>query len=67
MRYVNAITISLLTALVLAAGAGSAASDEVFGYEEWQQAVNELFDDPRDVVYPFEVTDGAAAGLLRSR
>ena len=45
----------LMLIVVVAADAGQ--DNQVFGFEEWQQAVSRLDVDPNEVVYPFHVTD----------
>jgi Flp pilus assembly protein TadD len=48
----------LVACLLLAATGGSAAAieTEVFGYEDWKQAIDELPVNPQEVVYPFDTT-----------
>jgi Flp pilus assembly protein TadD len=51
----------MVVMLAVAAQLSAGTRTEVFGYEEWQQAVAELDIDPSQVVYPFSVTDDMAA------
>jgi Flp pilus assembly protein TadD len=51
------VTAVLAVAGQVCAGPGT----EVFGYEEWQEAIAELDVDRRQVVYPFRVTEDMAA------
>jgi len=57
----------IISIVVVAAMLGVAAQvcagsgTEIFGYEEWRQAVAELDVDPNQVVYPFHVSDDMAA------
>jgi Flp pilus assembly protein TadD len=49
--------IASCAALAVNVAAATEFQSEVFGYEEWQQAVAELPLNPEDVVYPFHATD----------
>jgi Flp pilus assembly protein TadD len=49
------IVIGVLLVVALSAQAGAGPRDEVFGYEAWRAAVNELGLDPETVVYPFQI------------
>ncbi len=49
-------------AILLVAGVARAGLEtQAFGYEQWERAVRERGLDPRDVVYPFLVSDEMAA------
>jgi Flp pilus assembly protein TadD len=55
---------SLVAVAVMLAVAGQVCAgsrEEVFGYEAWRQAVEELDVDPNQVVFPFLITDEMAA------
>lgn len=49
---------ALVACIILAATSGpaSAFETEVFGFEDWQRAIDELPVNPREVVYPFHTT-----------
>ena len=50
-------TLACAAILVLAVSAKAGMNSQVFGFEEWQQAVSRLDVDPSEVVYPFHVSE----------
>ena len=52
-----------LAMLVLAGSAVGSPNPQSFGYEEWEDAVKVRGVDPRDAVYPFQVTPEIRAGV----
>jgi Flp pilus assembly protein TadD len=58
----KAISVAIMAMLLAAAGqVWGGAGEEVFGYDAWRQAVEELDIDPNQVVFPFQLTDDMAA------
>jgi len=62
MNRSNVTSILAVAAMLAVAGQLYAGpGEEVFGYDAWRQAVDELDVDPKQVVYPFHLTDEMAA------
>jgi len=58
----NIISLAIIAILLAAAGqVWAEPREEVFGYDAWRQAVEELDVDPNQVVFPFKLNDDMAA------
>ena len=55
LHFIGTLACSAVLAVAVAADAG--LNSQVFGFEEWQQAVSRLDVDPNEVVYPFHVSE----------